>query len=227
MYVPPFVPQPTEIPGNVTTERYGVRLGFIRRVALWHYLSAAIIAGLMCLPLPDFEPEGPILIATLVLLSMSALRILARGNKWEPIASLSLMSLLLPSLASSFVELGEHGFPVWPLGIGLFCSLVYTLLCGLDLSFIGMFGLAWIASTTAIVAVSAVLGGTSLDAARYCILNTAYLFYYVYDLGSLLSRRRLGEEAGAVVDLYRDVFNVFGYALRSVRHWKRHSIWSK
>ncbi|MBI5705663.1 MAG: hypothetical protein HZC36_01605 [Armatimonadetes bacterium] len=227
MYVPPFVPQPTEIPGNVTTERYKVRLGFIRRVALCHFASAVLVAGLMRLPLPELSPEGPILSTFLVLLGMSALRTLARGNKWEPLASLALMPLLLPSLAASFVELGELGFPAWPLGVGLACALAYTLLCGRDLSFVGMFGTAWIASTAAIIVIGLLIGAAPMDAARYAVLNTAYLLYYVYDLGSLLSRRRLGEEAGAIVDLYRDIFNVLGYSIRSLRHWKRHSIWTK
>lgn len=227
MYVPPFVPQPTEIPGNVTTEPYKVRLGFIRRVAIFHFASAAIIAGLMRLPLPNFGAEGPILSAVIVLLGMSVLRTLARGNKWEPLASLAMMPLLLPALAASFVELGELGFPAWPLAAGLSCALIYTLLCGRDLSFIGMFSLAWLGSTAAIIGINVILKGSTMDAARFVVLNTGYLFYYVYDLGSLLSRRRLGEEGGAIVDLYRDVFNLFGYAIRSVRHWKRHSIWTK
>jgi hypothetical protein len=49
--------------------------------------------------------------------------------------------------------------------------------------------------------------------------------YFAYDLASLMSRRRRGEEAAAVVDLYRDVFNVFGYVPRVIAHWHRHRIW--
>jgi hypothetical protein len=48
----------------------------------------------------------------------------------------------------------------------------------------------------------------------------------VYDNASLLARRRLGEELGAVVDLYRDVLNVFGWVVRVLAHWRKHRIWN-
>ena len=53
-----------------------------------------------------------------------------------------------------------------------------------------------------------------------------FVIYWVYDLASLLARRRQGEELAAVVDLYRDVFNFFGYAVRMIKHWQKHKIWT-
>ncbi|HCD99673.1 MAG TPA: hypothetical protein DER07_01365, partial [Armatimonadetes bacterium] len=56
--------------------------------------------------------------------------------------------------------------------------------------------------------------------------NAAYLFFLVYDLAAVLTRRLPKEEWGAVVDLYRDALNFLTYSVRVVRHWRKHRIWS-
>lgn len=227
MYVSPYVPLPTEIPGNVTTESYLVRLGFIRRVAALHMASLAVLAALMAAPWTWPPLQHSALGVLLVLLAASLLRTLARGAKWEPWVSAALLPLLLSLLAGALAALPRAGWQVWPAAIGLSLAFVYTFACGRDLSFVGMFGISWLGSTAAITIYHFASGASVGDIMRSNALNTGVLFYYVYDLGSLLSRRRLGEEAGAVVDLYRDVLNFFGYVVRSVRHWQRHSIWSR
>ena len=66
-------------------------------------------------------------------------------------------------------------------------------------------------------------------AARYYgpMLNTGFIFYVVYDLSALLTRRRLGEEMGANADLFRDILNFTTYWARVRSHWRRHPIWQK
>ena len=65
-----------------------------------------------------------------------------------------------------------------------------------------------------------------VEGAQALSWNAIYLTFYVYDLASLLARRRIGEEWAAVVDLYRDVLNVFGWIVRVFAHWRKHKIWN-
>jgi len=53
-----------------------------------------------------------------------------------------------------------------------------------------------------------------------CVWGVGYLFFLVYDLASLQQRRRLGEEALAAADLYRDALNVLSYPFRVIDHWR-------
>lgn len=50
MYVPNYVPEPLEVPANVTLDRYPVRLAFIRRVTLLHAASLCLVAGIAWVP---------------------------------------------------------------------------------------------------------------------------------------------------------------------------------
>lgn len=227
MYVPPYVPQPTEIPGNVAAERHGVRLRFIRRVAVLHFLSVAIVAGCVLAPW-EFPPlEVSLLGAILTLVAASLVRIAGRGSRWEVWVSAMLLAVLIPWLAGTLSGLIDLGLPVWPFAFGLSCALIYTFACGIDLSFVGMFFLSWLASSVLIVLFGIAESMPFADVATALSLNVIVLFYYVYDLGSLLSRRRPGEELAAVLDLYRDVLNFVGYSIHSVRHWHRSRIWLK
>jgi FtsH-binding integral membrane protein len=97
----------------------------------------------------------------------------------------------------------------------------------LDFSFVGQFVLSLIASTVILAVAALALGIEPAKAGFLLGANAIYLFYLVYDSASLLARRRLGEEIAAVVDLYRDVFNVFGYLVRVARHWRKHRIWAR
>ena len=68
---------------------------------------------------------------------------------------------------------------------------------------------------------------TAIQAGIGCVVGTiAYLAYFVYDLAALQTRRRLGQELGGVMDLYRDVLNFTTYPIRVVQHWRRHRFWS-
>ena len=56
------------------------------------------------------------------------------------------------------------------------------------------------------------------------VWTAAYLFYYVYDLASILKRRRPNEILMAALDLHRDFLNFFSYSIRVIRHWYKFRI---
>jgi FtsH-binding integral membrane protein len=227
MYVPNYIPAPIEVPNNVTEEGYMVRLGFIRRVAVLHFLSLLIIGGLSMLDLPAIPLKSSVIELGTVLLLLSLTRIRQRGKKLDQILSLAIFPVLLGLIAIVVRTLNQSGWPVWGTLVGAACAVLYALLCGRDFSFVGQFVLSLIVSCVALAIVATTLGTEPREAALLLGLNSIYLFYLVYDSASLLARRRLGEEAAAVVDLYRDVFNVFGYLFRVARHWRKHKIWAR
>ncbi|MFI5386567.1 MAG: Bax inhibitor-1 family protein [Fimbriimonadales bacterium] len=227
MYVPNYVPAPIEVPNNVTEERHLVRLGFIRRVSALHFLSLLIVGGLSMLSLPTPLLGASVAELGVVLLLLSVIRISTRATRMDQILSLSLLPLLIVSLAVIVRTLDQAGWPVWGVAVGAASAVVYGLCCGRDFSFVGQFFLSLIVSCTVLAIVATTTGMSPHEAAFLLGANTAYLFYLVYDCASLLARRRLGEEAAAVVDLYRDVFNVFGYLVRVARHWRKHRIWAR
>ena len=225
MIVPNYMPDPIEVPGNVTTERYSVRLAFIRRVIGLYMASLGLIWGFTMAPIPHFGIEPSLVVLIAFLLILEFVRIRWRGKRQEPIVSCVVFIPVILLLALSLRELQIAKFPVWAFFVGPTCAAIYASLCGRDFSFVGCFFLSLIASSVmvAVGSISLRLSGPSATCAL--LTNFAYLLYWVYDLAALMARRRIGEEAAAVVDLYRDVFNIFGYIPRVIYHWKKHRIW--
>lgn len=225
MVVPNFVPDPIEVPGNVTQERYLERLAFVRRVSL---INLGCVAGIALLVefLPLHLPlAGSAIALSLLLLALNGYRTLCRGSRAEVLGSVAFLPLILMLTAAVASGLMELGWPVWTAALGVLCATVYAISCGRDFSFVGQFFLALIASSVAAAWALSSLQATGPVAARGLLLNGVVLAYAVYDLAALLARRRRGEELGAVVDLYRDVFNFLGYFVRVLRHWRQHRIW--
>jgi hypothetical protein len=217
--VPNYMPDPIEVPGNVTTERYAVRLVFIRRVIWMHLVSLTLIAAAMTLPMPDrgIQITGFTLVAFLVVLDV--VRIRTRGRREEPWLSCAFFAPVIILVAAMLRELDTIHFPVWAFFVGPPCVALYSGVCGRDFSFVGGFFLSLIASSLVVATVVLALHLSGAIATTAFVANTVYLFYWVYDLAALLARRRFGEEPAAVVDLYRDVFNIFGYVPRVISHW--------
>ena len=225
MYVPNYVPEPLEVPANVTLEPYPVRLAFIRRVTVLHAASLCAVAALAFFPSPPATLSVSLALFAAYLLFLDALRVRLRSQIGEAAVSTyaGIVMLILAGNAARVAAI--EGVPVWAILVGPAFALAYTLLCGRDYSFVGCGLLSLIGSSVFLAGLIVQTGMDPHHAAWAFGLNTAYLLYFVYDLASLMSRRRRGEEAAAVVDLYRDVFNVFGYVPRVISHWRRHRIW--
>lgn len=226
MYVPPFVPQPIEIPRNVAQEPYLVRLGFIRRVAVLHLLSVLIVASMTLLPQPPVITTQAGLVVLLILVLLSLIRGVAKGRDADQKLSSFILPLLFLALAVWLRALYDQGWAVWAMGLGIGCAALYIGFCGRDLSFVGMFVMALLASSILVAVLSWRLEISGPHATIALSLNAMFLFYYVYDLAALLTRRRLNEELGAVVDLYRDILNGLTYPIRVYHHWRENNIWS-
>ena len=144
----------------------------------------------------------------------------------EQRVSAVLLPFLLVSVGCLSSHLAQNGWAVWAIPFAVLSGSAYVALCGRDLSFVGMF----FASVAGSVALSAVVvwarGWEGFALYQAAAIAAGFAFYYVYDLAALLSRRRLREEWGAVVDLYRDLLNFIGYVPRVWTHWKKHRIWS-
>lgn len=225
MIVPNYVPDPLEVPNNVTTEPYRFRLVFVRRVMLLYLGSIGVLALLTRADWPT-QGVGPVaLFFAALLIALDLWRIGARGTKLEAIISTAALPLVVAVGAWLVEELMRVGYPAWSPAIGIVSACLYSAVCGRDFSFVGCYFLAFIASSVFIAWRVVVEGMSAHTAAFALIANAGYLLYFLYDLASLMARRRRGEEGAAVVDLYRDVFNLGGYAVRCVRHWRKHRIW--
>lgn len=224
MYVPNYVPDPIEIPGNITQEPYRARVTFIKRVAVMHFVTLIIVGAIAYSPisLPIQSAWWPLAV---MILGLAVIRVALRRGPREAGVSSWLLVPLLFAVGLALNPIQAAGLPLWTAILGPGCALIYCMLCGRDFSFMGQYLLSLIASSTAIAAL-AVAAPSPLENARYAlVVNAIYLTYWVYDLASLLARRRLGEEIAAVVDLYRDVLNIFGYIARCIGHWRKHRIW--
>jgi hypothetical protein len=225
MVVPNYIPDPIEIPDNVTEQPFLVRLAFIRKVLSLHLLSVLFTSAL-ALIVPPAVRLGPWLLALLgFLVLLSILRIALRGSRAEVAFSSFLLAPFLCLLAMVARSAESRGVPVWAVLPGVGCGYLYALLCGRDFSFVGQMVLAWIGSSVIIAVISIANSHEGAYALAAQAINAAYLAFYVYDSASLLSRRRLDEAFAAVVDLYRDVLNLFGYVPRVIQHWQKHRIW--
>jgi hypothetical protein len=224
--VPPYIPEPIEVPGNVADERHHVRLRFVRRVQLRHALTLLVILAIATLPVepPRWELTGAL--ALVSLLGLSIVRQLVKAKPADPKVSLMLAPLLFFSLGLCLRELSQMGWPVWTPLVGVGCAVIYGLLSGRDYSFLGMLVLSLITSSTGLVAHGLTTGWSASYLWYGLLFNALYLIYYVSDLAALQTRRRLGEEWGAVMDLYRDVLNALTYSIRVWKHWRKHRIWS-
>jgi FtsH-binding integral membrane protein len=227
MNVPPFIPPQIEIPSNVAEAKYPVRIAFVKRVVGLHSAYWAVILGLALIPLPAASLGLAASVVFGSLLGLSLVRGLAKGWRHEQLLS----ALCVPPLTFGLVMLVQvtvaFGLPFWVWGLGPISTLMYAMLCGRDLSFVGMFVM------TSLGSCGTILFGAQFDWFTKPMLwesligLLAFLLFFVYDLAALQTRRRLGEELGAVLDLFRDLLNFLTYPIRVISHWRRHRIWSR
>jgi hypothetical protein len=224
MYVPNYVPEPEQIPGNVTSEPYALRLTFIRQVLNRFVGSIGIVVGIGLVLPKNIDVVAVTVTLLLVLFLVSGIRTILRGTDLEPkLTTISLPVVILVFALATRSWTAVH-FPAWSILAGIACFGIYASVCGRDFSFVGGYTLALIVSSVFIAFVMVEEGMTSQRSAEALIWNAAGLFYLVYDLAALLSRRKPGEGWASVVDLYRDIFNFVGYFPRVMIHWNRHRI---
>ncbi len=218
VYVQPYFPEPETIPNSVAAEPYEVRLRFVRTVVMLHLVSAAAVASTV---IWAWKRE---LTVTTWPGALALLLVLSLFRKFRPAFDFAITLLALPPflfmLGLQLHLTNDEGFPVYGLGLSLVAATVYTVLAGRDFSFVGCYMLAGGSTVLTMLVANHWLGLPPLGLAAGIILALAYLFYFVYDLASLLSRRRLGEPLLAVSDLYRDVLNILTYSIRVLHHWR-------
>lgn len=224
MNVPPYVPEQIEIPANVAEEKHAVRVRFVRRVVLLHIVSVLVIAAVGYLWVTGLGLTGSALIALGWLLLLSLVRGVVKGRPVEQRISVALAPFMLASLGFVAREIYDAGFPIWTLLLGSACTFIYVLLCGRDLSFVGMFVLCGIGSSGIAAGLTLGMQLERTWTTWGLLLNVAYLAYFVYDLAALQTRRRLGEQYAAVVDLYRDSLNFITYSIRVWNHWRKYNV---
>lgn len=226
MFVPNYVPEPEQIPGSVTKEAYSDRLRFIRRVLYSFIGSIGCVVGVGLLIPKDFPnlPLPATIALLLALFFISGIRSLFRGTDQEQkLTSYTLPIIILVFAYATKTWTAEH-FPAWSILAGISCFGIYAMFCGRDFSFVGGFTLSLIVSSVFIAFVMVEEGMSTQRSVQALLWNAGGLFYLVYDLAALLSRRKASEGWAAVVDLYRDVFNFLGYFPRVLIHWNRHRI---
>jgi FtsH-binding integral membrane protein len=225
--VPNFIPDPLEVPGNVTEQPFLLRVRFIRTVSVLFAACTLAIGALVSAPLPTIGIFPSLAALVILLISLELWRIAFRGRAIEGKVSAAVLPLVLVCAALVVNEIRQFDLPVWQGLTGPICLAIYSLACGRDYSFIGGLLLSLIASIVVIAGVGVSSGATVPRELFAQGSNAVLTIYLSYDMASLLSRRRRGEEVAAVTDIYRDVFNFFGYVVRVIKHWQRHRIWSK
>lgn len=224
MFVPNYVPEPEQIPGSVTKEPYAERLRFIRRVLSCFIGSVAMVVGIGMLVPRKLDLATTSIGLLVVLFLVSGIRSLLRGTDLEPKLTTISLPLVIVLLAVATRTWTAAHFPAWSILAGISCFGIYAALCGRDFSFVGGFTLSLIVSSVFIAFLMVEEGMTSQRSGQAIIWNAAGLFYLVYDLAALMSRRKKSEAWASVVDLYRDIFNFMGYFPRVLIHWNRHRI---
>ena len=223
MYVPNYVPEPETLPGNITKETNKQRLVFIRNTIGRFCMCSGLVAILSHFaPVSQGVFYTKVLFVVLIFATLS--RTILRGKKSEALVATLWLLPIMVSLALAAKEAVLWHIPVWSILFGVCALGMYTAVCGRDFSFVGGYSLSLIFSNVGIATIMVLEGMTPLQSAMALTWNTFGLFYIVYDLASLMSRRRKREEWAAVTDLYRDVFNLVGFIPRVVHHWYRHRI---
>ncbi len=225
MYVPNYVPSIIEIPGSVAEKSWRDKLAFLRLATMWFLILAALVA-LCALAVPYDQNLFPntVVLAAGGCLFLNLVRTFARDSQWERGPSLVLTPFVILALGLTLGGLGRMGFPIWALASSCLFFGLYTYLCGRDFSFIGQFVLATGATIffNSLIVVFFKLGSKiGIEALFVAIFAN---LYFSYDLASIMSRRRRGEELHAGIDFLRDMFNFVGFSIRCRRHWKRHNI---
>jgi len=222
--VQPYFPEPIAVSDNIGADRYDVRHRFIRAVVAG-YLGSLVIPAALPIVLSEPVPlsiSGATVVAALLILSL--IRKLAPHGRADLLAIALCALPVLGGRGALTHALTALGWPVWMLGLAIGFAGLYTFLCGRDFSFLGQYVLALGATLPVAIPLAWWLGIPPARVAWTSLAAAAFLFFWVYDLAALLTRRRKGEEVQAVADLYRDCLNILSYSFRVIDHWRKFRI---
>lgn len=221
MQLQPYFPEPVSVSGNVTFERHRAIVDFARRViGIGAFVVLLIAVAAWVMP-PFMGVERSALLYLGLLLVLTLVRRLIDGGVMDNLISAVILLALVPVSGQLTQNLIALGVPVWSLGICALQAALYSLLCGRDFSFFGLFALPLLMQ----LALYPVLASAGLIPASQILpalgIGAVGLFFITYDLAMILRRRRLGEELSAGADLFRDQLNFITYTFRIAAHWKR------
>lgn len=223
MNIPPYFPEPVEVPESIARKPYAVLTEFIKRVIALHYMTILFLFHIPFLWPPKWNTDYLAYISLGGILILSLIRIFVQGRK-QTFVSLIILFPTLIALGWWFYILQNLGWPVGSIRLAALCAFLYSMLCGRDFSFIGQLVLSMIGFTVFFVFMYYFSKLDSQQFSRALIIGYVYLIYYVYDLACLLNRRKENEFLDGVIDLYRDPLNFIGYTLRVIKHWRSFKI---
>jgi FtsH-binding integral membrane protein len=217
----PIFPEPITVPGNVASVRYRDRVRFVRRVVVGHALVACGVAGLSAFGGPTNLREH-VLTLVLGLAALSSVRAWFQSGPLEAALSWGCMAPVCFGLAGLARSFQAAGVPAWAWALPSVAAGAYALACGKDFSYIGQAVLGAV-GCGGVLAAAVALGWIGLRESWGAMVGSAaWLAYLSYDLSMIVKRRRPGEEASAVADLFRDLLNWTTYPVRVAAHWKKH-----
>lgn len=220
MQLQPIFPEPITVPGNVARIPYRDRVRFIRRVVVGQAIFVACV-GLLPFMVGLPGPDKDLGIFLVGILSLSLVRAVFRTGLLESLFSWIGMIPTGLGLAGLAQSAQTHGYPVWVWALPSLVAGVYSLACGYDFSYTGMAVLGAGASA-AVLALSVAWGWLGPKQAWVALAwSLSCLVYLAYDVSMIVKRRRPGEEASSVADLFRDLVNWTTYPVRVAAHWRK------
>ena len=216
----PIFPEPITVPGNVARIPYRDRVRFVRRVVVGQAMVVAFL-GLLPITVGLPGPKVDLLVLVIGLLSLSLVRAVLRTGSLESVLSWIAMIPTGVGLAGLAQSAQSHGFPVWLWALPSVLAGVYALACGHDFSYTGMASLG-VAASAVVLIMAFALGRVGATQAWVAFgWSLVCLVYLAYDVSMIVKRRRPGEEATAVADLFRDTVNWTTYPVRVAAHWRK------
>ncbi len=217
----PYFPEPVSVSGNVTLEKHLVLVRFVKTVIFLGALAVGCIALLTWLMPPILGLRLSALGLLGCLMALTLVRRLLDGGATENALSAILLGVTIGLGAQVAQNLLEHGIPIWAVAVSVLQAVIYSLFCGRDFSFSGLFFLGFLSQVALWTAL--VIAGWINQSTAWMGMGIGFLtlFYLAYDIAMILRRRRKTEVPAAVADLFRDLINFVTYSIRIFLHWRR------
>lgn len=227
--VAPIFPEPVTVAGNAADQGHLVAVRYIRSVGTLHLLSLGLVVGALRFWLePGVQAwlastiDAELLFVLTIVLCFG-LALSRERPAWAQSLILIATMSVVTAWGSLWASLMHDSFPLF---VNTFAVaflilaaavLVYLWAAGRDLSLFGAFMLVWPVTCAFLVGTSVLTEMSFSEGLTLLVALTCMLFYWVYDIGMILRRRRPAEVIAGAVDLYRDVFNFVGFPIRFMR----------